>query len=174
MRDLLDAIWPKDDSIRTLLDLGCGDLWFTADLPGVVQHVGVDLWQPYLDRAAQKNARGFRPERADAQEFLSRQASNSFHAVVAIDLVEHFDPEVGRALIAEMGRVAYKLVVVWTTLGFIEQGPYDNNGDFNPFQEHKWGPQPEDFEGWQVDVHPDWHGPRGGGIFAYKFLREGQ
>lgn len=172
MRNLLDAIWPTDDSIRTLLDLGCGDLWFTAGLPGVVQHVGVDLWQPYLDRAAAKNAPGFRPERADVLEFMPRQADNSYHAVVAIDLVEHFKETAGKLLITDMERVAYKLVVVFTTLGFIEQGPYDNNGEFNPFQEHRWGPKPEDFEGWQVDVHPDWHGPRGGAIFAYKFLQE--
>ena len=170
MRNLLDAIWPTDGSIKTLLDLGCGDLWFTAGLPGVETHVGIDLFDQYLEEAYRKQAPGFTGINRDIREFLKECPKKAYDAVLAIDVIEHFEEPQGLWILSQMERVAAKLVIVWTTLGFIEQGPYDNNGVYNLYQEHKWGPAVDSFPAtWSVDIYPDWHSARGGGIFAYRF-----
>lgn len=173
MRNLIDAIWPGDGSLKTLLDLGCGDLWFTCGLPGVTKHVGIDLWKPYLEKAAEKGCPGFQSYEMDLQEYIRLQADDGFDVVVAIDVVEHFPEDRAKYVIEQMERVAARLCIVWTTLGFIEQGMYDNNGEYNPYQLHLWGPDPAYFREreWQVDEYPDWHGARGGAIFAYKWFK---
>lgn len=175
MRNLIDAIWPTDGSINKILDLGCGDLWFTCNLPGVTSHIGIDIHQPSIDKAYAKNANGFKAYCMDIREFVRTQPADYFDAVLAIDAVEHFPEDDAMFLISEMLRTCKKLVVVWTTLGYIEQGEYDNNGEFNPYQKHLSAPTVEWFpktEGWKVDTYPDWHGPRGGAIFAYNFMNK--
>lgn len=174
MRNLIEAIWPSDNSINTLLDLGCGDLWFTASLPGVTRHIGVDIWQNSLDKAIAKNVPGFKPYCTDIREFIRTQADSSYDCVAAIDVIEHFDEEEAKFLITQIDRVTSKLAIIWTTLGHIYQAGFDNNGLPNPFQRHLSGPTVEWFpeaEGWHVDTYPEWHGDRGGAIFVYKFKK---
>lgn len=170
MRNLIDAVWPPGGHIKTMLDLGCGDLWFTPGLPGVTRHVGVDIWEPAMEKAIAKNVPGFVPYRMDAREFVRLQAEASYDAVLALDFIEHFPEDEAKFLIGQVERIAKHLAVIWTTSGYIAQGPYDNNGDPNPHQEHFYGPTVEDFAGWQVDVYPEWHQDRGGGIFAHKII----
>lgn len=175
MQDLILEIWPDHEPIETLLDLGCGDLWFTVNLPGVKRHVGIDIWPNAIEKALEK-AKGhlvkcFEPYCMDLKEYVRLQPLDSFDCVVAIDVIEHLTEDEAAFLLTQMERVASKLIIVWTTLGYIEQGPFDNNGEPNPYQEHVWGPTAETFgEGWKVTEHPEWHGARGGGIFAYKVI----
>lgn len=172
MRELIDAIWPEH-GIKTILDLGCGDLWFTDHLTRDTEAeviVAVDLHEPSLVRARAKNIPGLTVYNMDIREYLRLRAEAAFDAVLAIDVIEHFDEDTANWLIGDIQRVAKHLVVVWTTLGFIEQAPYDNNGEFNKYQEHHYGPKPEDFEGWTVDQYPEWHGARGGGLFCHKVI----
>lgn len=171
MRNLIDAIWPTDGSIKTILDVGCGDLWFTERLPGVDKHVGIDIHQPAIDKAKAKNVPGFTGLCMDLREYMRLLPDNSFDAVLGIDVVEHFDEDGFHWVLSEMIRVASQLVVVWTTLGYIEQGPVSNDGEPNEYQRHLYGPTVEDFEGWEVDTYPDWHGARGGAIFAVKRIK---
>lgn len=172
MRDELLKIWPR--GIKTLLDLGCRDCWHTSDLPGVTKHVGVEVWQPALERAFAKVAAGglpnFEGKNAEVVRYLSVRDDDEFDAVVAIDLLEHIEKDKALTMLDDMVRVSAKIAVVWTTLGFIEQGPHDVDGQPNPFEEHLWGPLPLDFaeRQWQVQTYPDWHGSRGGAILAWK------
>jgi cyclopropane fatty-acyl-phospholipid synthase-like methyltransferase len=171
MRDELLKIWRPD--IRTMLDLGCRDCWHTAGLPGVMRHTGIDIWPWALERGKHKAAGGgipgFEPIQADALERLKQFDAGEFDAVVAIDLLEHLEERRGPELLEHMARVTGKLAVVWTTLGYIEQGPYDVDGHYNEFEQHLWGPTPEFFNvrGWQVRSFPGWHGARGGAILAW-------
>lgn len=173
MRDELLRIWPKDGSIRTIVDLGCRDCWHTAGLPGVTRHVGVEVWPEALERGKRKAMTGgipnFEPVLADALDYLAEAQDDSFDAVLAIDLLEHLEKKAGLALLDEMKRVASKLTIAWTTLGYIEQGPFDIDGQPNPFEEHKWGPTPQILaeRGWRVRSFPLWHRLRGGAILAW-------
>lgn len=171
MRNLIEAVWPTDGSIKRILDLGCGDLWFTYNLPGVEEHVGIDLHQPSLDKAWQKNPIGFKPLCMDAQEYCRLLPDGAFDAVLAIDFVEHLDEDRFRWMLGEIERVASQLAIIWTTMGYIEQGPFSNDGEPNKYQRHLYGPTVEDFEGWKVDTYPEWHGARGGAIFAVKHIK---
>jgi hypothetical protein len=172
MRDKLLEVFPQ--GIRTVLDLGCRDCWHTAGLPGVKRHVGVDAWPPALERGKEKAAGGhipnFEPVLADALVYLQERGDDAFDAVLAIDLLEHLEEAQGLRLLDEMVRVAGKIAIVWTTLGLIQQGPVDVDGNPNPFEEHKWGPRPSQFveRGWHVRSFPLWHKDRGGAILAWR------
>lgn len=172
MRNLIEDIWP--DNIESIIDLGCGDLWFTANLPGVIQHIGVDIWQPQLIAAAKKRpVAGWMPMCMDAYNYIRCSPGKFVDAVLAIDIIEHLEESKGLEILDQMERVARKLVVCWAPLGMLERGPYNPDLTENPYQVHVWGPELEDFQsrGWEVDIHPDWH-QDGGGIFAWKFLNE--
>src|SRR3972149_3428899 len=105
MRNLIDDIWPQE-GITTILDLGCGDLWFTAGLPGVTKHVGIDIHAPAIEKAKTKNVPGFAGFCMDLREFIRTQAEAGYDAVLAIDVIEHFDEDEARSILANMERVA--------------------------------------------------------------------
>lgn len=176
MRDELLKIWPRKWSIKSLLDLGCRDCWHTASLPGVRRHVGVDVWPLALERARLKAATGgipyFEPVEKDVTEYLDDTRDGMFDAVIAIDLIEHLPRIDALYLLPQMERVAAKFVVAWTTLGYIKNGPFDVDGQPNPYEEHVWGPTPKVFMdlGWHTNSLLAWHGDRGGALLAWKEL----
>lgn len=169
MRNLIEEVWPEG-GLRTLLDLGAGDCWFTAGLPGVEVHVAVDLHEPALEKARAKNIPGLKTYAMDIREFVRTQAAGQYDAVLAIDVIEHLARDEALFLVREMDRIAKHIAIIWTTLGWIDQSEFDNDGNWNPYQKHVWGPMPSDFEGgdWKIEQHPEWHGERGGGLFIWK------
>lgn len=171
MRRLLEEIWPTN-GVATLADLGCRDCWHTTALPGVKRHIGVEIWPDALARGVAKGVPGFEPVELCALEWCRSQAARSVDVVLAIDMVEHLEEPRGLELIEEMARVARVMAAVWTTLGFVEQGPFDVDGNPNPHEQHVWGPMLEDFtsRGWYARAYPRWHGPRGGGLLAWLYI----
>lgn len=173
VRSELIKIWPFE-GIETVLDLGCRDCWHTAGLPGVKRHIGVEIWEPALQRGIEKakfgGIPGFEPVQEDAFMYLVSTPTDGFDAVLAIDLLEHFKPKRGLMLLDQITRVAKKFAVVWTTLGYITQGPVDIDGNENPYEEHLWGPSREIFEqrDWLFREYPKWHQDRGGAILAWQ------
>jgi hypothetical protein len=174
MRDALLSIWPANGSIGSILDLGCRDCWHTAGLPGVTRHVGVEVWPEALERGIRKAKAGgipnFEPVLAEGLGYLEGCPDGSFAGVLAIDLLEHFPQDKSVALLNEMERVASKLAVVWTTMGYIPQAPFDADGSPQPYEQHLWGPVPGLFteRGWSVNTYPEWHETRGGAILAWQ------
>ena len=172
MRDHILSIWPTD-GLQEILDLGCRDCWHTSGLPGVRRHVGVDLWPEALARGTKKaqegRVPGWEPVLQDALAYCINSEENAFDAVLAIDLLEHLDPIVARDLLEEMKRITRRLAIVWTTMGFIAQAAYDVDGNPNPYEIHRWGPEPTDLWAarYHVRVLPNHHEGRGGAIFAW-------
>jgi hypothetical protein len=172
MRDELLSIWPRD-GIQTIVDLGCRDCWHTAGLPGVTRHIGVEVWLPALERGLRKALAGgiphFEAVYSDVLDYLGKYGDEHFDAVLAIDLLEHLDKDRALKLLGEMERTARLFCVTWTTMGYVRQGPYDVDGQPNPFEEHKWGPVMETFtrRGWMARAYPRWHEERGGAILAW-------
>lgn len=172
MRDVLLSIWPLN-GVSSILDLGCRDCWHTAGLPGVTRHVGVEVWPEALERGIHKALVGgipnFEPIMGEALAYLRKCPSGSFAGVLAIDLLEHLPQFKALLLLNEMERVAIKLAVVWTTLGYVPQAAYDVDGNPNPFEEHRWGPTPDIFtkRKWNIKTYPEWHETRGGAILAW-------
>lgn len=172
MRDELLSIWPTE-GLHEILDLGARDAWHTAGLPGVRRHVGVEIWKPALARGTAKaqagHIPGWDPVHQDALVYTLEAGTGSFDAVLAIDLLEHLEPAAARVLLVEMKRVTRRLAVVWTTMGMIPTGAFDIDGEPNPYEVHKWGPDPTDLQaaGYTVRILPEWHQERGGAILAW-------
>ena len=119
----------------TVLDLGCG-----YDSP--LQHcsvpfsVGVELFDPYLEESKKKAIHN-EYLKADVREVEFR--AKSFDAVIALDLLEHLTKDEGAELLGKMESWARKKAVVFTTNGYVLQGPCDGNW----LQEHR--------SGWRAD-----------------------
>jgi hypothetical protein len=108
--------------------------------------------------------------KAEAIAYCESLPEKSFDAVLAIDLLEHFPKADAERLLHEMERVASQLAVVWTTLGMIEQGPYDVDGVFNPYEKHQFGPSLGWLLGigWEGRAYPWWHQDRGGALLGWR------
>ncbi|MGK2859820.1 MAG: class I SAM-dependent methyltransferase [Thermoanaerobaculia bacterium] len=120
------------DGMGSVLDLGCGDDSRLQFVRGVGRRVGVDAFGPAIERARE---RGIHDEYilAALGELVLPDAS--FDAVIAIDVIEHFEKVESRRFVDRLERIARRKVVIFTPNGFLRQPPLDGN----PWQEHKCG-----------------------------------
>lgn len=138
----------------TVLDLGCG----TASM---VQHfcdgrrvIGLDRYFPSLiENRLRTSYAAWVHADLRALPFGPR----SVDAVTALDVLEHLDKEEGAFRLAEWEMIARKRVILLTPNGFVPQPASDN-----PWQEHRSGWTPEDFEERGYDVR---------GVYGWKRLR---
>lgn len=118
----------------SVLDVGCSDGRGSIELTGVW---GCDIYRPHL-REAGRTLHRRRVVQTDIRQLPYR--SGAFDAVVALDVIEHFEKVDALRVVAEMERVARSVVVVMTPSGFVEQpGTPDE-----PWQEHRCGFEPEE------------------------------
>jgi len=75
-------------------------------------------------------------------------APKSFDCVVALDVIEHFTKEDGRALLDALERIAKKRVIVFTPNGFLPQAATEDN----PYQLHVSGWTADEMRGFGYDV----------------------
>lgn len=116
---------------ETVADVGCSD-GRGSEVLGALDSTGFDIYEPAL-RAAVANGRRRRGVLADVRRLPLRD--QSFDVVVSLDVVEHFDKPEAVDLVAELERVARRLVVLLTPNGFVPQPP----GEDEPWQEHRCG-----------------------------------
>jgi hypothetical protein len=131
------------EGIETLLDLGCGyDSPVGRVAPGLSRSVGVDLFEPYLQRSVET---GIHTEYRcmDVLAAGDHFGPASFDCVVALDLIEHLPHEKGLQLLEMMERLAARKIVIFTPNGFIPQAALDDN----PFQRHQSGWSAEEMRG---------------------------
>jgi hypothetical protein len=85
-------------------------------------------------------------------------SAGSFDAVVALDVIEHFEKEAGYRLLDTMERTARRRVIVYTPNGFVPQTATDN-----PWQQHLSGWTIGDFvaRGYTVSGAYGWKRLRG-------------
>jgi SAM-dependent methyltransferase len=120
--------------IRSTLDIGCSDGRGSELLTGAA---GCDIYEPAL-RTATTTGRRRIPVVADLRRLPYRDGA--FDAVVALDVIEHFEKPEALAVLAEMERVACRLVAVLTPSGFVAQPPTEHE----PWQEHRCGFEPQE------------------------------
>jgi SAM-dependent methyltransferase len=126
----------------TVLDVGCSDGRGSAVLTGVA---GCDIYRPKLVEAVRSGRRG-PVVQTDVRQLPYRDGA--YDAVVALDVIEHFEKPDGLLVMAEMERVSRNLAVVMTPAGFLEQPGTREE----PWQEHRCGFEPEELAvlGYQV------------------------
>jgi len=136
-----------------VLDVGCSDGRGSERLTGAF---GCDIHAATLATAAASRRRD-KVVQADIRTLPYRDAA--FDAVVALDVIEHFDKPDAYRVLAEMERVAARLVVVMTPSGFHPQPPTETE----PWQEHRCGFDPDELEarGYAVRGVGGWTGLRG-------------
>jgi 2-polyprenyl-3-methyl-5-hydroxy-6-metoxy-1,4-benzoquinol methylase len=143
---MLDAI---PVTTRSLLDAGCG--------PGIIgalcrlyrsvdRQVGIDVHEPYLERARRHDL---------YDELIQRSLTDlplpfgtlEFDVVTCIEVIEHLPRDQGGMLLAELERVGRR-VVVSTPNWFFDQEPLDGN----PHQRHLslWGARDFQQRGYRV------------------------
>ena len=136
----------------SLLDVGCADGRGSEALSRR-RADGVDIYRPALE-TARGNGRRTRVVQADVRSLPYRDAS--YDVVIALDVVEHFTKPDALAVMADLERVARRLVVIATPRGFLPQpGTPDE-----PWQEHRCGFEAAELEtsGYQVKAlgGPKW------------------
>jgi len=119
--------------------------------------VGVDGHRPSLEAARAKSIH-HRYAQLDLRTIGDSMPARSFDAVVALDVIEHFERSEGLQLLVAMERIARKRVIVFTPNGFLPQGEFDEN----PWQIHRSGWTPVDFVSRGYLVH---------GVNGARFLR---
>lgn len=129
---LLKAVAAETAGAVSVLDVGCGTGGPMARVPKPARLVGLDGYAPSLERL---RAQGGYDELICAPLEGADIAPGSFHTVVCLDVIEHFEKPQALALIARLERWASHKVVLATPNGFLPQPAYDGN----PFQEHKCG-----------------------------------
>jgi GT2 family glycosyltransferase len=129
--DLVAAHVRPDDEV---LDLGCGVMPATGGRLPCRRHVGVDCFEPYLDRIGPPTVL------ADLPRGLESFAAGSFDVVLMLDVIEHLDKPAAMELIRRAERIARREVILFTPDGFVEQRgwPAWNLPD-NPAQTHRCG-----------------------------------
>jgi len=151
---------------ETVADVGCSD-GRGSEVLGRLNSTGFDIYEPALRQAVVWGRRR-RAVLADVRHLPARDSA--FDVVVSLDVVEHFAKSEALELIAELERVARRLVVLLTPNGFVPQPP----GEDEPWQEHRCGFHATELEalGYAVTGRGGpaaWRGPYGsfrGGSFG--------
>lgn len=125
-----------------VLDVGCSDGRGSVRLTG---SAGCDIYRPNLEEAC-RTARRRPVVQADICRLPYRDGA--FHAVVALDVVEHFEKADALRVISEMERVSRSVVVVMTPAGFVPQPGTAEE----PWQEHRCGFEPAELEAFGFEV----------------------
>jgi cyclopropane fatty-acyl-phospholipid synthase-like methyltransferase len=142
---------------KTVLDVGCGNLSPLRLLRENYSMTGVDGYQKAINESkARKIHNNYK--KMDVRNLSKRFKSDSFDAVVALDLIEHLEKKDGEKLLQSMEKIAKKIVILVTPNGFVPQ-----HNEENGLQEHLSGWNTSDFmkRGYVVQ-----------GIYGLKHLRK--
>ena len=102
------------EGLTSILDLGCGDNspYLRYWIKNNHNSIGVDL---YANKYFSKN---YKIIQKDVIDFVKLQSDKSFDAVLALDIIEHFEKSDALFLIKEIERIAKKKIIIVTPNGF--------------------------------------------------------
>jgi hypothetical protein len=140
---------------RTGLDLGAGTVSVLTALRPTLRSTAIDRFAPSIETSQKL---GIHDEYIVGDVMTHDFGNRRFDVVVANELIEHLDKWAGWRLLERLEQLASRLILVTTPNGFVPQGAEHGN----PWQRHRSGWFPHDFEGLGYTVH---------GIFGPKFMR---
>lgn len=134
--------WVVDKSVRSILDLGCGQgkpMAMIKLLHKIDTAVGVELYKPYI-KLAKKQKLHDKYIVGDVREINFKP--KSYDLVLASHVIEHLPEKDAWKLLRKMEKIARMQVIVATPIGEIYQPMFDNN----KLQEHRSYFSPKQFE----------------------------
>ena len=137
------------------LDVGAGTFSVLTALRPALRSTAIDAYGPSIDASRTRN---MHDEYVVGDVMTYDFGGRQFDVVIANELIEHLDKWAGWRLLERLEQLARRLIIVTTPNGFVPQGPEHGN----PWQRHRSGWFPHDFEGLGYTVH---------GIFGPKFMR---
>ena len=146
--------------MESVLDVGCGDSSPLGRLKKKFRSVGIDVFEPSI-RKSKKNKIHDEYTVGDILKLGTFFKPKSFDAVIALDVIEHFNKRDALKLIDSMERIARKKVLIGTPNGFAKQSAYDGNR----YQEHKSGWNVSDFKKMGYEIR---------GMRGFRFIRGGE
>lgn len=140
--------------MASVAELGCGFGTNLAGLP-VAQRVGIDIFQPYLDKNESQGATLIQGDMKDMAVLPELQRPS---LALLIDVVEHLYKVDALQWLTDL-KGKFDRIAIQTPLGFHAQNEdiYEMGGD--EYQTHRSGWQPEElFDlGFRVQIVPDYH-----------------
>jgi len=121
---------------KDVLDVGCGSNSPIRYIKKKFKSEGLDLFKKSIAESREKRIHStYRIGNISNLDKLYKP--KSFDAVIALDVIEHFEKKEAIALIKKMEKVARKKVILLTPNVFYRQGEHEGN----PYQIHKsrWG-----------------------------------
>jgi ubiquinone/menaquinone biosynthesis C-methylase UbiE len=130
-----------DKKAQTVLDVGCGkgEPMRFINRRWRYHTMGVDIFEPYLEECRRQ---GIHNEYFQCDVRRLPFEDNSFDVVICLEVLEHLEAEEGRAMLADLARIARKQVIISTPVGHYEQTSFDGN----EHQEHKYVWQPAELK----------------------------
>ncbi|MBI2028471.1 MAG: methyltransferase domain-containing protein [Candidatus Levybacteria bacterium] len=128
-------------NMETVLDVGCGVNSPLAKIKKNFYSVGFDIFEPSIKKSKKAKIHD-KYVTGDILKMKNFFKPKSFDAVIALDVIEHFEKKDGWKLLNQMEKIAKKKIVIFTPSGFTQQHPYDGN----PYQIHKSGWDIDDFK----------------------------
>lgn len=141
---------------HSVLDLGCGPDSPIKYCENVCYSIGVEVFVPYLEESKKKK---IHTEYILANITELNFESNSFDAVVLIEVLEHLPKKEGKMLLEKVENWAKKKIIITTPNGYLPQGEMSKN----PYQVHR--------SGWTVEEMRKL-GYKAYGMAGWKFLRK--
>ena len=155
---------PTLEQVEVVLDIGPGIQPQQYIKPLV--HICCEPFPQYVERlktiAAQAKDRAYVIFNMTWAEAVRVLPAKSVDTVILFDVIEHVGKEEGQKLLEQTLRIARRQVVIFTTLGFVQQHHADGKDawglDGAAWQEHKSGWLPEEFgPGWKVMASKEFH-----------------
>ncbi len=119
---------------KSVLDVGCGYDSPLAKLRKSFTSEGIDIFRSNII-LSRKNHMHDRHKLGDIRKLSQIYKSNSFDAVIALDVIEHVTKKEAIKLIKSCEQIARKKVILVTPNGYYEQGELFHN----PYQAHHSG-----------------------------------
>lgn len=91
---------------------------------GLPNIIGLDIWLPYIERVYPLNIYD-NMICADVRRLPFRE--NSFDIVLACEVMEHIPKSDSKDVLDELERLAHRMIIITTPLGFTYQGIVDEN-----------------------------------------------
>lgn len=145
-------------SCKTVLDVGCGADSPLGKIRKKFRSAGIDIFERCIIESKKKKIHNeYRV--GDIRKLDKYYKTKSFDAVIALDVIEHFNKKEALQLIKKMEEIAKKKVILLTPNGFLKQDPLEGN----PYQIHHSGWTKEELEKLRYKVY---------GLRGLRYLRD--